>query len=204
MCLIILGELLDRQNVVLTLVYTPYGRQDRWTSSSEPFSLKTFCSMINLCNFQIVKVFDPHSYVTCALIDSAVPVPRLNLMHINRWRSEDDLILLSPDAGAMKENNVIAKYLKIPHISATKIRDVNTGEITETQIHTTLDLHDKKILICDDICDGGRTFIELAKVLKQYNPAEIHLHVSYGIFSQGIEVLQPYFTSITAINTRSA
>ena len=35
------------------------------------------------------------------------------------------------------------------------------------------------MVICDDICAGGRTFIELAKKLKEKNAAEIVLIVSH-------------------------
>lgn len=50
---------------------------------------------------------------------------------------------------------------------------------------------DKKQTICivDDICDGGRTFIEAAKLLQRLEPKEIHLYVSHGIFSKGLKVL---------------
>jgi len=42
----------------------------------------------------------------------------------------------------------------------------------------------------DDICDGGRTFIESAGLLREaYPEADIHLYVSHGIFSKGTDVL---------------
>ena len=33
-----------------------------------------------------------------------------------------------------------------------------------------------------DICDGGRTFIELAKVLKDNGAKRVTLYVTHGIF----------------------
>ena len=63
-----------------------------------------------------------------------------------------------------------------------------TGNITKTTV-----LHDdfggKDCVIVDDICDGGRTFIELAKVLKERGAGKIGLFVTHGIFSQGVGVL---------------
>lgn len=35
----------------------------------------------------------------------------------------------------------------------------------------------------DDICDGGRTFIELGAALKEKNAGNLYLIVSHGIFS---------------------
>jgi ribose-phosphate pyrophosphokinase len=43
-------------------------------------------------------------------------------------------------------------------------------------------------MICDDIADGGKTFIELAKSLNGI-VKDINLYVSHGIFSKGLKVL---------------
>jgi len=47
-----------------------------------------------------------------------------------------------------------------------------------------------RVLIIDDICDGGRTFIEITKLLLQAGVESVSLHVSHGLFSQGIDVLK--------------
>lgn len=178
----------------LRLMYTPYARQDRVTSRQEPFSFKTFARIINACGFDSVVLHDPHSDVTPALIENCVVVERVKMLPMPL---PANIIIVSPDAGAMKANNVIAKEYKCQHICATKIRDVQTGEITETQLHTDIDLKGRSLLILDDICDGGRTFIELAKVLKKHEPRRISLHITVGIFSKGIEVLEEHFDQIT-------
>lgn len=180
-------------DVHLQLLYTPYARQDRKTSSTEPFSFKTFARIINSCGFKTVKVFDPHSDVTPALINNCKVVNRFLTSH--SYINDVDIIV-SPDAGAMKVNNEVCKHHHLDHIVATKVRDVQTGDITETQVHANSNLKGRRLLILDDICDGGKTFIELAKVLRKYEPASIGLFVTVGIYSKGIEVLEPYFDSI--------
>ena len=55
--------------------------------------------------------------------------------------------------------------------------------------HST-DYHLKKdVTIVDDISDGGRSFIELAAVLRKRNVGKIYLYVTHGIFSKGLDVL---------------
>ncbi|MEI8631794.1 phosphoribosyltransferase family protein [Vibrio sp. PP-XX7] len=71
-------------------------------------------------------------------------------------------------------------------IQAQKLRNLKTGEIIKTEVLG--DVKGKKVLIADDICDGGRTFVELAKVLKSEGATEISLFVTHGIFSKGFEV----------------
>ena len=183
----------------LNLLYTPYARQDRKTTLTEPFSFKTFARIINSCNFDCVTVNDPHSDVTPALIDNCYVRKRADVVTIP---DVSEPIIVSPDAGAVKANNEVCKLFNLKHVIATKVRDVRTGEITETQVHTDLDLKGKNLLILDDICDGGRTFIELAKVLKTHNPASINLFVTVGIYSKGIEVLNPYFDLINQFYKR--
>ena len=55
---------------------------------------------------------------------------------------------------------------------------------------------DRRILIVDDICDGGGTFLGLAQELKAKNAGNLYLAVSHGIFSRGFEDLEKVFTKI--------
>lgn len=183
----------------LKLLYTPYARQDRKTSSEEPFSFKTFARIINACGFDSVVLHDPHSDVTPALIENCRVRKRVDIIP----DIKGDFIVVSPDAGAMKANNEIAKKFKLEHVVATKVRDTNTGEITATQVHTDINLEGRELIVFDDICDGGRTFIELAKVLKTHKPKNIHLQVTVGIYSKGLDVLSPYFDSINHFYRRT-
>jgi ribose-phosphate pyrophosphokinase len=61
------------------------------------------------------------------------------------------------------------------------------------------DVTGKRVLIVDDLCDGGRTFIELAGVLRSRAAADIGLFVSHGLFTKDLD---PMFDSgITLIAT---
>ena len=196
MLLMLLADTFRHRNIYLELLYTPYARQDRRTSHVEPFSLRAFAKMINTCGFKRVTVYDPHSDVTAALIDNIFVVKRLELVKKHYGELHFDAVIVSPDAGAMKTNNEIANHFKLPHIVATKKRDVQTGEITETQVHTDISLKGKNLLVLDDICDGGRTFIELSKVLQKLNPQSIHLYTTVSISQKGRDAVEPFFDTI--------
>jgi ribose-phosphate pyrophosphokinase len=65
-----------------------------------------------------------------------------------------------------------------------------------------MDLTDiEQIIIIDDICDGGRTFIELAKVIKEQTDKPIYLVVTHGIFSGGFEKLSDVLDGIFCTNS---
>jgi phosphoribosylpyrophosphate synthetase len=48
------------------------------------------------------------------------------------------------------------------------------------------DCKDKRVLIVDDICDGGKTFELLAKDLYNAGAEEVNLFVTHGLFSKGL------------------
>ena len=86
-------------------------------------------------------------------------------------------------------------------IHCEKIRNVKNGEILETIVHKE-DLGGHDAIIVDDICVGGRTFIEIAKILKKRNCGKITLMVSHGIFSNGLEVFRDLIDEIYTKDAR--
>jgi ribose-phosphate pyrophosphokinase len=187
MVLLLLTDALRREGctqISLRLDYVPYARQDRVCNKGESFSLKVFCDLINLQGYDKVYIADPHSDVTTALLD--------NVIIIKEQYNTCSLIeetydaVISPDGGAMKKAFKVAQTLDTELIIAGKVRDVSTGDIVKTEVYA--DSVPEKVLITDDICDGGRTFIELAKVLRAKGAKVIHLYVTHGIFSKGFEV----------------
>ena len=178
----------------LTYPYLPYARQDRWMAVYEPFSLKVFCDMLNALRFSSVRIFDPHSDVAPALLNNCDIVPQWGIAREalpDHWFTEytTAVLFVSPDAGAYKKlSKLVSDDSRI--LIGSKHRDA-LGKITGTQVHIPegVNIAFRHCVLVDDICDGGRTFIELAKVLVAKG-AEVSLYVTHGIFSQG---LQPLF-----------
>lgn len=193
--LLLLVDALKRQftqiaTFELELPYIPYARQDRVCNPGESFSLKVFTELINQCHFSTVYVDDPHSDVAPALLERCVIRPQHQLL-VDYCQQQADFRhfvnsaqLVSPDAGSNKKILSVCKALnKDSFIRADKIRDVATGRITETTVYA--DKIDSNVLIVDDICDGGRTFVALAQVLKEKGAKQVGLYVTHGIFSHG-------------------
>jgi ribose-phosphate pyrophosphokinase len=151
---------------------------------------------------------DPHSDVLEACLNNFKKIDNFALVddalsYLIGEDEEDQVVLVSPDAGAYKKIFDVAKEFNILKIiTATKVRDLKTGQILHTEV-PVLDQHnDLKYIIVDDICDGGRTFIEIAKAIKVSCPtAKIYLVVTHGIFSAGFEELEKYFERIYTTNS---
>ena len=183
----------------LILPYMPYARQDRVCAKGEALSLRVAATFINSLGFDKVTVMDPHSDVTPALLDHCQVVDISDIFEQRMLPilpgHKVESVLISPDAGANKKVLKLAQTLKVPMVRADKVRDVNTGDITGTVVHTE-HLGNKSVLVVDDICDGGRTFIELAKVLFEKTEGPLHLYVTHGIFSKGLTELLEWYDKI--------
>ena len=168
----------------LTIQYLPYARQDKEVSNDATFGLYPFAKLLNSLKFDIVSILDPHSTVALDLIENSYAT--FPEAQVNELVVEDKIdILCFPDKGAQTKYASI--YPFVPNVFANKIREQSTGLILETTLNGSVE--GKRVLIVDDICDGGATFTSLSKVLKDSGASYVGLYVTHGIFSKGIQVL---------------
>lgn len=155
--------------------YLPYARQDKAVSNDTTFARHPMIASLS-SYFNPIQTFDAHS--DCGDVESFKP----NIFFSSIPKHD---IICFPDAGAKKRYQEYFGGKKV--ILFSKIRDQKTGAIKKVRFSNPKKylLKNKTILIVDDICDGGRTFIECAKVLKTFKPKQIGLAVSHGVFSQG-------------------
>jgi ribose-phosphate pyrophosphokinase len=183
----------DPTPIRLFMPYVPYSRQDRVCNEGESFALGVFANLINSMNFEKVTIFDPHSDVTPAIINNVEVISLIDVVGkfdaLTRAIMQPEVMLIAPDAGSNKKIAKLAGYFShTDFLRADKLRDLATGNIKETIVYADK-LDGKTIVIVDDICDGGRTFTELAKVLKKKGAAKVILFVTHGIFSKGSKPL---------------
>lgn len=181
-----LKMLLDAHGIAagLKLKYLPYGRQDKSVSNDATFALRTFARQLNSLNFLEVLIADPHSEIAVRLIERSTAVYPIGQMHEAKRAVEAD-ILCYPDHGAVNKYSKI--YVSQDYLEGSKTRDQATGQITHYSVIGNP--AGKKVLIVDDICDGGATFQLLAKELLNQGAKSVALFVTHGIFSKGTRCL---------------
>ena len=205
----------------LTIPYVPFSRQDRCNNPGEAFSLKVFCDLINGLQFDTVIIQDPHSDVTPALLNNCIVMNQWDLLApLIRQFVRTPFYLVAPDAGALKKTHKLAQTLITPDphgflgvIESSKHRDTKTGNITGTVVHASSlisfalgpDQNKSPItyVIADDIIDGGRTFIELAKELRGMGACIVHLYATHGFFTKGKGVFTGIIDEVHTINDQS-
>lgn len=178
-------------------LFCPYiftSRSDRAFNINQSFDSKIVTNILNSCEFEKITIYDPHSDVLPALLNTNVEikttydwivegVTNTSLHPLNQMRHTiKEVVLISPDAGAYKKIFSLGQKLNLPIISANKHRN-SQGNIT---LNIEGDVTDKVCCIVDDICDGGATFDILGQKLKEKGAYEVNLFVTHGIFSKGV------------------
>ena len=159
------------RQIYLTMYYVPNARMDRTHGDDEIFTLKYFANFINSMRFDSVKILDPHSSVSSALLNNVeILSPKPFIDRAIKDVNCDDLVMFYPDEGAMKRYSGL---IKKPYGFGVKRRDWRTGKIEGLKIEGGVDFSGKTVLLVDDICCRGGTFFHSAKALKEAGASHI-------------------------------
>jgi ribose-phosphate pyrophosphokinase len=193
-----LRQINGMMKINVTIPYFPYARQDRVCEPGEAFSLKVMADLINSLKVDSVVVIDPHSKMTPSLLDNCMVYDQHACVTTHMWHMlrNTDTTLVAPDEGAKEKTLNLACDLGVDYITCTKVRDTKTGDITKTYVPQGNPT--RNYMIIDDICDGGRTFINIANILMEDGVPRknLSLYVTHGIFSNGFAELVSRFEKL--------
>ena len=175
----------------IEIAYLPYGRQDKIFNDGEPLSLRVFYILLNTLECHI-KIISPHSNLYLDKLNNysiEYVIPRNILSEYNG--------IIIPDLGASSmfkmtdlTNKEVVQIIKNRNLTTGKIKNIKAIGWFKNSSHA---------IIVDDICDGGATFIKIAKL---FPDMKIDLFVTHGIFSKGLDVLKPHLNHIYCYYTR--
>lgn len=195
-------------------LYAPYilgSRSDRKFKLGGNNYLKQVISpIINSLKFNSVTCLDPHSDVLEACIDNFKKESNALLVAWALSNIPEEVALVCPDAGAVKKiYSLVDEVYEEGHrntpeiIFCSKSRDVY-GKLSNIIVSEEVKNMSSPLLIVDDICDGGRTFLEQSKVIRNVGyKGDIYLCVTHGIFSAGLKELSENFKKVFTTNSYS-
>ena len=164
-------------SITLFMPYCPNARMDRTHHKYEVFTLKCFADFINALGFSSVSILDPHSNVVPALIDRCrVLSPDMYIAQAIEKINDPGLLLFYPDEGAMKR---YSGMFRIPYGFGIKRRCWESGKITGLDVVCDEKIEGKNVLIVDDICCRGGTFLHSAKALKEKGAKSVSVFCSH-------------------------
>lgn len=159
----------------LTIAYMPYSRMDR-ENENYLFSLKYIAKFINGLCFDKVTIYEPHSDVTPALIDNCIIINQSIILANDVMSRYNINCVYFPDAGAQKR---YSHFDNMEQMVGFKKRDFKTGSIVGLDIIGNVDVAHKNILIIDDLCSKGGSFIPPAKQFKEQKANQVFLVVTH-------------------------
>ena len=197
----------------LFITYLQGMRMDRVMNFEEPFSLELIATRINALQAEHVYIVEPHSRVSLKLINNS------EAYSIFDTDAFDKFFVVAPDAGARQrlceqydKKDPAAGFGKLlgvdfyPIAFCNKHRDPDTGYIDRLDIDDRciekLKSSDKPILVVDDLCDGGRTFVMCAEAIRRIKQdAELSIMVTHMVNPKGIEVLAANYDHVVFTDT---
>lgn len=122
-----------------------------------------------------LKILDPHHVKGPGLWTARGP------FGVN---PEDYGLVVYPDESA-EERYRYTSISDLPNLTCKKVRDQQTGQIVDYAVPPVLFRKEgPRMLVADDICDGGATFIKLAEKYRfKELEVKVDLCVTHGLFS---------------------
>jgi len=106
----------------------------------------------------------------------------------------DNLLVVSPDMGAMERSRYYAELLGCDVGVFYKRRDlsrvVNGKNPIVDHVYMGTDVKDKNIIVVDDMIASGSSMIEVATELKKRGANKIFLLATFSLFTEGIELFK--------------
>lgn len=170
----------DGHDIYLTMPYLPSARMDRVKNVDDVFTLRAFTRAINSLNFKEVRVLDAHSNVGIALIDRCInesPKDHIQKAINKLGYPKEHLCLFFPDEGAQKRYGEM--FPDYPQAFGIKKRNWETRKIEGYMIVGEENVKNKEILIIDDICSYGNTFIHAADALHKAGATDVNLYITH-------------------------
>jgi ribose-phosphate pyrophosphokinase len=183
--LLVLIDALKRASawrITAVLPYYGYARQDTKVLPRVPISAKLVADLITVAGGHRVICLDLHANQIQGFFD--IPVDNLFaapvLLEYIRQYFNDNLVIVSPDAGGVERARAFAKRLHATLAIIDKRRDEDQKV---KAMHIVGEVEGKAAIILDDMVDTGGTLTEAAKALAENGASSINACCTHAVLS---------------------
>lgn len=185
----------------ISIYYLMGMRMDRVMSFDRPYTLNMVVHVLDNLGAYGIYLFCPHSSTALDLFRytsvAQINPDRLDNM-VNTTFNDYQIVL--PDAGAVER--ATADDMPEGIVIGEKVRNVTTGKIESIKIKNPEVIDGRPLLIEDDLCDGGGTFVGLAQAIREIDPkADVNIVVCHMVNPKGIENLSKNFNHVWFTNS---
>ncbi|MGH0037635.1 MAG: ribose-phosphate pyrophosphokinase [Myxococcota bacterium] len=183
--LLIMIDALRRSSVrriTAVVPYYGYARQDRKVKPRVPITAKLVADLISTSGADRVLCIDLHAGQIQGFFN--IPVDNLFatpvLLDAITRRFEDNVVIISPDAGGVERARAYAKRLDASLAIIDKRRErANVAEV----MNIIGDVKGRNCVIVDDMADTAGTLTEAARALKDQGAAGVYAAITHPILS---------------------
>ncbi len=181
------------RRVSLVMPTYPYSRQHK-AKGREGLTASTLGRMFENMGIERIITLDIHSkeiahtFKHLSLENLHASYQILRQLNGNIDLQDEDLVVVSPDTGAIERNKFYANSLKKPLALLYKERDYSklTRSAADSNITSARllgDVKDKTVFIADDMLGTGGTLIKAMKLIREMGAKKIICSVSLPMFS---------------------
>lgn len=171
------------KSITAVIPHFGYARQDRQVIPRTPITSRLVADMLQGAGVEKVITVDIHSTQSAGFF--TIPVANLYAAkflaaHLKRMNLNDDIVIVSPDAGGAARARYFAKRFNTDIALIDKRRSKsNQAEA----LHVVGNVEDKVCIIFDDMIDTAGTLIEGVRALKANGAKTVLAAATHGIFS---------------------
>lgn len=170
------------RRITAVIPYYSYARQDRKNKPRVPITARLVADLITRVGAQRILTMDLHAGQIQGFFD--IPVDNLYaspiLLPYIREHFDNELVIVSPDAGGVPRARAYARRLKAGLALIDK-RRVNVNEAEALNIIG--EVNNKTAIVLDDMVDTAGTLLEATKTLLEKGAKEVHACVTHAVLS---------------------
>ena len=165
--------------------YLGYARQDRKAKARDPISAKLVADLITTAGADRVLTMDLHAAQIQGFfnipVDHLLGVPILAPYFEERFKDQNDVVVVSPDLGSVTRARKFAERMNAPLAIIDKRRPkANVSEV----MNIIGDVKGKRAVIVDDLVDTAGTLCNGAKAIIEVGGAtEVYACATHGVLS---------------------
>ncbi|MGH9137582.1 MAG: ribose-phosphate diphosphokinase [Acidimicrobiales bacterium] len=164
--------------------YYGYSRQDRKAEGREPITAKLVADIMTTAGVNRMVSVDLHSGQIQGFFDK--PVDHLTAMpvlldYINR-ECEDDVVVVSPDAGRVKVAERFAQHLGADLAFIHKRHVMGRANVVEAR-GVIGEVAGRRCVVIDDMIDTAGTIVVAADILLEHGATEVWAMATHGLLS---------------------
>jgi ribose-phosphate pyrophosphokinase len=168
--------------ITAVIPYYGYSRQDKKVAPRVPISAKLVADILTVAGATRIITMDLHAGQIQGFFN--IPVDNLFaapvIIDYIRKEFNNDLVIVSPDAGGVERARAFAKRLNAGLAIIDKRREAPNQAKAMAVIG---DVTDKIVVILDDMVDTAGTLVEAAGAIMKNGAREIHASCSHAVLS---------------------